>query len=109
MIKKWHLRSIKFRLMFWYTAVLVFILVIYAAAVVAFLRGRLYADLDRRLQQDIEVAEQMLQVTNSGVVEWRADNRDDDHQLNQGKTLLILFPQDFLQHFLLLKISFTMD
>lgn len=84
MIKKWRLRSIKFRLMLWYTAVLVFILVIYAAAVIAFLRGRLYADLDRRLQQDIEVAEQMLQVTNSGVVEWRADNRYDDGDSGLG-------------------------
>jgi heavy metal sensor kinase len=63
--------SIRARLTLWYTAALGLVLAAYAGIVFAFLRQSLYADLDRRLGDDIELIHEALEATDDGRLVWR--------------------------------------
>jgi len=63
----WHPRSVRVRLTLWYAGALTVVLVLYAGGVFVFLRHSLSAELDRRLHEDFEVAEQMLEAGVDGV------------------------------------------
>ena len=54
-------RRIRARLTLWYAGVLAAILVAYAVGVYLFLRQSLYAELDRQLGEDFEVAEELVE------------------------------------------------
>ena len=63
--------SIRARLTLWYTAALACVLAAYAGVVFVFLRQSLYADLDRRLGDDIELIHESLEATDDGRLVWR--------------------------------------
>lgn len=71
--------SIRARLTVWYALVLAAILVIYAGGVYLFLRQNLYRELDRRLHDDFEAAEENLERgTDGGIRIVRRDRRHHD-------------------------------
>ena len=75
-MKGWWLpHSVRVRLTLWYTGALAIVLALYAGGVLVFLRHNLSTELDHRLHDDFEVAEQMLERTADGGVRWR----DNDH------------------------------
>jgi heavy metal sensor kinase len=55
----------------WYAAALAIVLAVYAGIVFAVLRQTLYADLDRRLGDDIELIHEALEATDDGRLVWR--------------------------------------
>ena len=63
--------SVRARLTLWYTAALACVLAAYAGIVFSFLRQTLYADLDRRLRDDIELVHEALEATDDGRLVWR--------------------------------------
>jgi len=63
--------NVRARLTLWYTAALACVLAVYAGIVFAFLRQALYADLDRRLRDDIELIHESLEATDDGRLVWR--------------------------------------
>ncbi len=76
-MKGWWLpHSVRVRLTLWYTGALATVLALYAGGVLVFLSHNLSTELDRRLHDDFEVAEQMLERTADGGVGWR----DNDHR-----------------------------
>jgi signal transduction histidine kinase len=62
---------VRARLTLWYTAALACVLAAYAGTVFVFLRHTLYADLDRRLRDDIELIHEALEATDDGRLVWR--------------------------------------
>ncbi|MGQ0612916.1 MAG: heavy metal sensor histidine kinase [Planctomycetaceae bacterium] len=64
-------RSVRVRLTLWYAGALAAILVLYAAGVYLFLRQNLYAELDRQLHDDFEVAEEVLERDADGAIRRR--------------------------------------
>ncbi len=68
-MKGWWLpHSVRVRLTLWYTGALAIVLALYAGGVLVFLRHNLSTELDHRLHDDFEVAEQMLERTADGGV-----------------------------------------
>lgn len=63
--------SVRARLTLWYTAALAGVLAAYAGLVFVFLRQTLYADLDRRLRDDVELIHEALETTDDGRLVWR--------------------------------------
>lgn len=63
--------SVRARLTLWYTVALAFVLGAYAAIVFVFLSHALYAGLDRRLRDDIELIHEALEATDDGRLVWR--------------------------------------
>jgi heavy metal sensor kinase len=96
MMRWWRHRSIRVRLTLWYAAALSAVLALYAAGVFAFLRHSLSADLDQRLSDDREVAEQMLERTAGGAIGWRAEPEDDDDDAAGGRWLEVRNPEGTL-------------
>src|SRR5262245_14649751 len=96
MMRWWRRRSIRVRLTLWYAAALSAVLALYAGGVFAFLRHSLSADLDQRLSDDREVAEQMLERTAGGAIGWRAEPEDDDDDAAGGRWLEVRSPQGTL-------------
>ena len=92
----WSHRSIRVRLTLWYAAALSGVLALYAAGVFAFLRHSLSADLDQRLHDDREVAEQMLERTPTSGIGWRAESDDDDDDAVGGRWLEVRSPEGTL-------------
>ena len=80
MKRPWHLHSIRGRLTLWYTLALTVVLLLYAGSVFLFLRYNLFAELDRQLREDFEVAEQMLERTGEGGVRWHADPHHEENE-----------------------------
>lgn len=80
MRKCWGCLSIKARLMLWYTAVLMIVLAINGVVILSLLQNRRYADLDRQLKEDMEVAEQMIEINNQDKLIWRADYHHDNEE-----------------------------
>src|SRR5438034_5439784 len=74
----WRPRSVRVRLTLWYAGALTVVLVLYAGGVFVFLGHSLSAELDRRLHEDFEVAEQMLERTVDGGIHWRADHHHEE-------------------------------
>ena len=69
----WRFRSVRVRLTLWYAGTLAVLLALYAGGVFVFLRHNLFTELDRRLHDDFELAEQMLERPDDGGIRWRAD------------------------------------
>lgn len=75
-MKRWRrFRSVRIRLTLWYTGTLAMLLSLYAGGVFVFLRHSLFTELDRRLHDDFELAEQMLERSADGGIRWRASPR----------------------------------
>jgi heavy metal sensor kinase len=79
MRRRWF-RSIRARLTFWYAGVLAAILLLYGAGVYVFVRQSLYQELDRRLRDDFEAAEEGLERREDGEVGRRAGTAIGHHQ-----------------------------
>lgn len=76
----WRPRSVRMRLTLWYGGALTLALLGYAIFVYVLLWRMLSADLDRQLDQDVKLAEQVLDVEN-GHLKWDEDARDEDRNL----------------------------
>lgn len=76
-MRLWRTRSIRFRLTSWYAGVLALILTLYAMGIFFFLRHSLFTELDLRLREDFELAEDMLGRNPEGSVHWRAGHHHD--------------------------------
>lgn len=79
-------RSIRARLTFWYAGVLAAILVLYGAGVYVFLRQELYQELDRRLYDDFEAAEEGFERREHGGISRKATTaigHHEEHQLGE--------------------------
>src|SRR5262245_51601995 len=96
MMRWWRHRSIRVRLTLWYAAALSAGLALYAGGVFAFLRHSLSAELDQRLYDDREVAEQMLERTPAGGIGWRAEPEDDDDDALDARWLEVRSPEGIL-------------
>jgi heavy metal sensor kinase len=59
------------RLTLWYAGTLALVLLLYGGGVFVFLRYSLFAELDRRLHEDFEIAEEMLERTANDGIRWR--------------------------------------
>ena len=92
MSRAWAPRSIRARLTIWYALALAAALTLFAGGVFAFLRHNLYVHLDRDLLDDIEVAEGMLERTETGRIGWRAERDEDDEELMAGRWLEVRSP-----------------
>ena len=92
MTRWWPLRSLRVRLTFWYTGTLAVLLSLYAGGVFVFLRHSLFAELDRRLHDDFELAEQMLERSNDGGIRWRADEHHHEEDANDAAWLEVWNP-----------------
>jgi heavy metal sensor kinase len=64
-------KSVRVRLTLWYVAIFSLILLIYGGFVYGLLRGNLVSEMDRRLREDVETAEELLDdyVSNPSVLE----------------------------------------
>ncbi len=80
MKRYWHLHSIRGRLTLWYTLTLTVVLVLYAGGVFLFLRYNLFAELDRQLHEDFEVAEQILERMGEGGVQRHTDSHHEENE-----------------------------
>lgn len=81
-------KSVRVRLTLWYAGALAGILVLYAAGVYLFLRQNLYAELDRQLHDDFEVAEEALERDADGGIRRRVHrNTHDDHEEQTPRAL----------------------
>ena len=66
-----RLSGVRGRLTLWYTLALGSVLVVYAVTVFTYVRHALYADLDRQLDDDIELIHESLEPTDDGRLVWR--------------------------------------
>ncbi|MEW6298640.1 MAG: ATP-binding protein [Thermodesulfobacteriota bacterium] len=80
---RWRPRSVRVRLTLWYAGTLTLVLLLYGGGVFVFLRRSLFAELDRRLHEDVEVAEEMLVRTADGGIGWRT--RPHHHEEENGE------------------------
>src|SRR5262245_45793604 len=96
MMRWWRHRSIRVRLTLWYAAALSAVLALYAGGVFTFLRHSLSAELDGRLSDDREVAEQMLERTPGGGIGWRAEPEADDDDALDARWLEVRSPEGTL-------------
>ena len=92
MSRAWAPRSIRVRLTVWYAAALTVAMTLYGGGVFVFLRHNLYVHLERDLRDDIEVAEGMLERTETGRIAWRAAPDEDDEELMAGRWLEVRSP-----------------
>lgn len=88
-----HLRSVRVRLTLWYTGTLAVLLALYAGGVFIFLKHSLFTELDRRLHDDFEIAEQMLTRTDAGEIRWRADAHHHEEEASDGSWLEVWSPE----------------
>jgi nitrate reductase alpha subunit len=63
------------------------VLVLYAGGVFVFLRHSLFTELDGRLHEDFEVAEQMLERTVDGGIRWRASDHHEEENIGDDSWL----------------------
>ena len=78
---RWAPRSVRMRLTAWYATTLALVLVIYAGGVYVFVQRTLLLSLDQQLGDDVETAEQQLERTSDGGLQWRgASDPDEDHE-----------------------------
>ena len=78
MISWWRTRSVRWRLTLWYAGTLALILGLYATGVYAYLAHSLRRELDNRLYEDFELAEEALEVSSAGDVRWRLPDHGND-------------------------------
>jgi heavy metal sensor kinase len=82
MTRWWHARSVRARLAWAYASTMALVLLAYAIGVFIFVNHVLSRDLDDRVRDDFEMAEESLEMTKEGVSILRPrNNREhDDHQ-----------------------------
>jgi signal transduction histidine kinase len=68
------------------------VLLFYAGGVFIFLRRSLAAELDRRLHDDFEVAEQMLERTADGEIRWRVTDHHEERETDGEHWLEVWSP-----------------
>jgi heavy metal sensor kinase len=66
-----RLRSLGTRIALWYGGLVALCLLAYSIAVVAFFTRHVEAELDRRVHEDVELAERAVAVSDSGLPVWR--------------------------------------
>jgi len=88
----WHLRSVRVRLTLWYTGTLAVLLSLYAGGVFVFLSHSLFTELDHRLHDDFELAEQMLERSDDGGIRWRAGEHHHEEDSNDEGWLEVWDP-----------------
>jgi heavy metal sensor kinase len=66
-----HLRSLAIRIAFWYGGLVGACLLFYSVAAVVFFTRHVGAELDRRVHEDVELAERAVAVSDSGAPVWR--------------------------------------
>lgn len=77
----WRTLNIRTRLSAGYAATLAGLLAVYAGAVFLIVSERFGAEVDRRLDQEVEIAERSLFVAPSGSLEWRSPAASaDEHE-----------------------------
>jgi heavy metal sensor kinase len=89
----WRPHSVRVRLTLWYAGALAIVLALYAGGVFAFLRHSLSAELDRRLHEDFEIAEQMLERSDDGGIRWRADEHHHEEDVDDEGWLEVWNPE----------------
>lgn len=92
MTRWWRPRSVRVRLTLWYAGALTVVLLLYAGGVFIFLRQSLSAELDRRLHDDFEVAEQMLQRTAEDGIRWRVTDHHEEMEAGDSNWLEVWSP-----------------
>ena len=93
-MKGWWLpHSVRVRLTLWYTGALAIVLALYAGGVLVFLRHNLSTELDHRLHDDFEVAEQMLERTADGGVRWRDNDHHEEEEAGDDSWLEVWNPE----------------
>ncbi len=93
MKRVWRPPSVRVRLTLWYAGALTVVLVLYAGGVFVFLRHSLFTELDGRLHEDFEVAEQMLERTADGGIRWRAGNHHEEENTSDDSWLEAWSPE----------------
>ena len=66
-----HLRSLGTRIALWYGGLVALCLMAYSIGVVVFFTWHVEAELDRRVHEDVELAERSVAASDSGVPAWR--------------------------------------
>lgn len=84
MSANWCPKSVRVRLALWYGGTLAVLLLLYAAGVLIFLKRSLFNELDRRLYDAFEIAEEMLEMNPAGEVRWRFEGHEEEHPEEQG-------------------------
>ncbi len=74
MIRFWRNLTIRSRLTVWYAATSLLLLLLYGGGVLAFVWHSLSSELDRRLREDFEIAEAMLDRAADGTLRWRGNH-----------------------------------
>ena len=69
-------RSLRATLTIWHMSALLVVLIAYAVAVFAFVRGNLSSALDERLGDDLEWAAAMADVNSDGTLKWFDEDPD---------------------------------
>lgn len=93
MKREWRPHSVRVRLTLWYAGALTVVLVLYAGGVFVFLRHSLFTELDGRLHEDFEVAEQMLERTVDGGIRWRASDHHEEENIGDDGWLEVWSPE----------------
>jgi len=89
MTRWWRPQSVRIRLTLWYTGTLAVLLALYAGGTFIFLRHNLFTELDRRLHDDFELAEQMLERAANGGLRWRADEHHHEEDASDENWLAV--------------------
>jgi heavy metal sensor kinase len=76
----WRSHNVRVRLTFWYLIVMILVLVVYDAAVFAFIRRGLSDTLDQRLRGDFQWAAAMVDRTPEGRITWYEDETATDDE-----------------------------
>jgi heavy metal sensor kinase len=92
MTRWWRFHSVRMRLTLWYAGTLAVLLALYAGGIFVFLRHNLLTELDRRLHDDFELAEQMLERSANGGIRWRADEHHHDDDASDDSWLEVWNP-----------------
>jgi heavy metal sensor kinase len=92
MTRWWRPCSVRVRLTLWYAGALTVVLLLYAGGVFLFLRQSLSSELDRRLHDDFEVAEQMLERTADGGIRWRVTDHHEEMEAGESNWLEVWSP-----------------
>jgi heavy metal sensor kinase len=93
MKRVWRPHSVRVRLTLWYAGALTVVLIFYAGGVFVFLRHSLFTELDGRLHEDFEVAEQMLERTVDGGIRWRASDHHEEEDIGEDSWLEVWSPE----------------
>jgi heavy metal sensor kinase len=91
--RAWRPRSVRVRLTLWYAGSLAVVLVFYAGGVFIFLGHHLLTELDGRLHEDFEVAEQMLERASDGGIRWRAGHPHEEEESGDDSWLEVWSPE----------------